>query len=176
MKYKFSEHQVIERYGVQMYSILNELGEVVAYSQKIFEISEKVVFVTSVEPPLIFENAEIRGGVIRGGVIRGGEIWGGVIWGGEIRGGEIWGGVIWGGVIRGGAYTESMLQIQGSAHFCYAYFLEDGGIGIVIGCIRMSINDWIEKYKEIGAQNKYTADQIDEYGAYIDLFSKRYLK
>ncbi len=156
MKYKFSEHQVIERYGVQMYSILNELGEVVAYSQKIFEISEKVVFVTSVEPPLIFENAEIRGG----------EIWGGEIWGGVIRGGEI----------RGGAYTESMLQIQGSAHFCYAYFLEDGGIGIVIGCIRMSINDWIEKYKEIGAQNKYTADQIDEYGAYIDLFSKRYLK
>ncbi len=161
MKYKFSEHQVIERYGVQMYSILNELGEVVAYSQKIFEISEKVVFVTSVEPPLIFENAEIRGGEI---------------WGGEIRGGEIWGGVIRGGEIRGGAYTESMLQIQGSAHFCYAYFLEDGGIGIVIGCIRMSINDWIEKYKEIGAQNKYTADQIDEYGAYIDLFSKRYLK
>ena len=171
MKYKFSENQVIQRYGVQMYSILNKSGEVVAYSQKTFEISEKTTFSVINEPALIFERAAIHGGVIWDGVILGG-----AIRGGEIRGGEIHGGVIHGGEIRGGEYTESMLQIQGSAHFCYAYFLDEGGIGIGIGCIRMSINDWIEKYKEIGAQNQYTASQIDEYGAYIDLFAKRYLK
>jgi len=93
---------------------------------------------------LIFEKANFRGG--------------------DFRGGNFY----------GGYYEVSMLQIQGSKHFCYAYFEDDGSICLGIGCERHSIEWWIESYSEIGNNENYTAEQVDEYKLYIDLFAARY--
>ena len=84
--------------------------------------------------------------------------------GGDFRGGNFY----------GGYYEVSMLQIQGSKHFCYAYFEDDGSICLGIGCERHSIEWWIESYSEIGNNENYTAEQVDEYKLYIDLFAARY--
>ena len=137
----------------------------VAYSERVFEIHKKVRFLGTGRC-LIFEKAEIWGGVIRGGEIRGGEIWGGVIWGGVIWGGEIW----------GGTYEVSMLQIQGSRHFLYAYFNEENIVELGIGCERHSIAWWQENYEKIGVKEGYTKEEIAEYKAYIDLYALRYIQ
>ena len=38
-----------------------------------------------------------------------------------------------------------------------------------IGCYEYTISTWLEKYKEIGEQNNYSEQEIDEYGMYIRL-------
>ena len=152
MKYIFSETQTASFYGLEFYSIKNELGELCAYSQRIFEIPSEVILHKG--NTLIFEKA--------------------VLIKGEIRGGEIWGGVIRGGEIRGGVIEVSMLQIQGTRHFCYAAPTEDGDIILGIGCQEHKIDWWVDHYNEIGDEYNYTPGQVDEYWAYIQLFAKRY--
>jgi hypothetical protein len=118
----------------------------------------------------VIRGGVIRGGVIRGGVIRGGVIRGGVIRGGEIRGGVIRGGVIRGGVIRCGDWSKAPLQIQGSRHFvnvCNKFVLR-------IGCNEFTFEHWKENFKTIGKENGYTAEEITEYGLYINLVIKIY--
>ena len=171
--YTFSDTTVAEFYGRNFYSIKNTDGKVVAYSEKVFEIPKEVRFLGT-DKCLIFEKAVIRGGVIRGGEIRGGEIRGGVIWGGVIWGGEIWCGEIWCGSHEYGTIKASLLQIQGTRHFCYAYFLEDLTVGLGIGCERHTIQWWIENYESTGKSESYSADEITEYLEYIQLFAKRY--
>ena len=151
--YTFSSRTVAEFYGRRFYAILKG-SEVVAYSEKKFDIPEDVIFYGG-RNTIIFEKA----------VIRGGEIWGGVIWGGVIRGGEI----------RGGVYKISMLQIQGTRHFCYARYSERGDkIELGIGCIVKPLNEWIECYENIGVKESYSKEEISEYGMYIRLFAQRY--
>ena len=171
--YKFSEKTTAEFYGRKFYEIQDESGKCVAYSERIFEIPEAVRFLGGGKC-LIFEKAVIRGGdfsggTFRGGTFRGGTFSGGDFWGGDFRGGDFWGGDFW-----GGTYEVSMLQIQGTQHFCYAYPQEDGSICLGIGCERHSIEWWIENYASIGQEKNYTAEQVDEYKMYIDLFAARY--
>ena len=146
--YKFSEKTTAEFYGRKFYEIQNESGKCVAYSERVFEIPEAVKFLGGGKC-LIFEKANFRGGYFLGGYFRGGNF-------------------------HGGDYEVSMLQIQGSKHFCYAYFEDDGSICLGIGCERHSIEWWIESYSEIGNNENYTAEQVDEYKLYIDLFAARY--
>lgn len=95
--------------------------------------------------------------------------------GGEMHGGEMHGGVMRGGVMWGGEIEVSMLQIQGTRHFCYASFTEDGKeIWLGIGCEFHSIDWWLENFEQIGKSESYTPDQIAEYKLYIDLFALRY--
>ena len=171
--YQFSENPVAEFYGRQFFSISDEAGNVVAYSEKVFEIPKEVRLLGEGQT-LIFEKAVIRGGVIWGGEIWGGEIWGGEILGGVIRGGEIRGGVIRGGVIRGGVYEYTLLQIQGSRHYCYATPTDSGGIELGIGCHIYQISEWQEKYQQIGENESYSGEEIAEYAEYIALFAARY--
>ena len=218
MNYVFSSKPVAEFYGRSFYSISDKGGQIVAYSEKVFEVPDEVRFLGS-DKCLIFEKAiimggeirggviwggEIRGGVIRGGeirgceiwggeirggVIRGGEIWGGVIRGGvirggvirggeirggEIRGGEIWGGEIWGGEIWGGKYEISLLQIQGTRHYCYATPTDSGEIHLGIGCHINTIAYWLENYVSVGQSEDYSPDEIAEYFEYIKLYATRY--
>ena len=58
MKYTFSENTVAEFYGRQFYSITNELGELCAYSERIFEIEKEVVLHPG--KTLIFEKAVLK--------------------------------------------------------------------------------------------------------------------
>ena len=115
-----------------------------------------------------------HGGTFYGGTFYGGNFHGGNFHGGNFHGGNFHGGDFHGGNFHGGTYKVSMLQIQGSKHFCYAYFEDDGSICLGIGCERHSIEWWIESYSEIGNNENYTAEQVDEYKLYIDLFAARY--
>ena len=176
--YKFSENTTAEFYGRKFYEIQNESGKCVAYSERVFEIPEAVKFLGGGKC-LIFEKANFRGGYFLGGYFRGGNFHGGNFHGGDFHGGNFRGGNFRGGDFRGGNfhggdYEVSMLQIQGSKHFCYAYFEDDGSICLGIGCERHSIEWWIESYSEIGNNENYTAEQVDEYKLYIDLFAARY--
>lgn len=158
MKYTFSENTVAEFYGRQFYSITNELGELCAYSERIFEIEKEVVLHPG--KTLIFEEAVLIKGEMRGGVM-----WGGVMRGGVMHGGEMWGGVI----------EVSMLQIQGTRHFCYASPTKTGeSIWLGIGCEFHPIEWWIENFESVGKSEGYTTEQIAEYKLYIDLFALRY--
>ena len=164
--YHFSDAQSHEFYGRNFYEILDEGGKVVAFSEAKFKIGPEVRFAGNAK---IFASASIWGGVIRGG-----EIWGGVIRGGVIRGGEIRGGVIRGGVIWGGVYKKTLMQIQGSRHFCYATPTDAGKIELGIGCCIYPISEWKEKYIAIGKMDGYTDLEIEEYGHYIALYEKMY--
>ena len=149
--YTFSDKTVAEFYGTQFYSISDESGKVVAYSQKVFAIPDEVRLIGE-STTLIFEKAVIWGGVIRGGVI-------------------------WGGVIRGGVIEITLLQIQGSRHFCYGTpNPETGEIELGIGCHIHPIQYWLDSYSEIGQQNGYSEYEIVEYSEYIQMYAKRYLK
>jgi hypothetical protein len=43
---------------------------------------------------------------------------------------------------------------------------------IQIGCEIHSIEHWIENYKKIGVAHGYSAEQIEEYGDYIQVIQK----
>jgi hypothetical protein len=71
--------------------------------------------------------------------------------------------------VYGDAWENSPLYIQGSRHaltFCKFGWIQ-------IGCHGKPIAWWQENYKELGAKEGYTPEQIEEYGLYIELFSKR---
>ncbi len=187
--YKFSENTTAEFYGRKFYEIQNESGKCVAYSERVFEIPEAVRFLGGGKC-LIFEKANFYGGYFHGGYFRGGDFHGGYFHGGDFRGGDFYGGNFHGGYFhggnfyggnfhggnfRGGDYEVLMLQIQGSKHFCYAYFSEeDNSVCLGIGCERHTIEWWLENYASIGQEENYTDEQVDEYKLYIDLFAARY--
>ena len=191
--YKFSENTTAEFYGRKFYEIQNESGKCVAYSERVFEIPEAVRFLGGGKC-LIFEKANFHGGYFHGGDFRGGDFHGGYFHGGDFRGGDFYGGDFYGGNFhggyfhggnfyggnfhggnfRGGDYEVLMLQIQGSKHFCYAYFSEeDNSVCLGIGCERHTIEWWLENYASIGQEENYTDEQVDEYKLYIDLFAAR---
>lgn len=153
--YTFSKEPVAEFYGRKFYSISNSEGEIVAYSERLFEVPNSVQFLGT-DTCLIFEKA----------VIRGGDFLGGTFLGGTFRGGDF----------RGGTYEVPMLQIQGTRHFLYAYFNEENSVELGIGCERHPIEWWQENYKKTGMKEGYSSDQIEEYAQYIELFAKRYHK
>ena len=43
---------------------------------------------------------------------------------------------------------------------------------IHIGCIRKTIAEWQERYREVGMENGYSDEQIQEYGAYIQMIAE----
>ena len=43
---------------------------------------------------------------------------------------------------------------------------------ITIGCHKKSVAEWVEKYAEIGAHEKYTQDEIEAYGTFIKLVAQ----
>lgn len=174
MKYHFSEEIKTRRFNRDMYAIM-EGEKIVAYSEFKFEIPDDVLFL-GFDQAYIFKGAVICGGEIWGGVIRGGVIRGGVIWGGEIWGGVIRGGEIRGGVIRGGVYETTLLQIQGSRHFCYLEKTDEGGLFLCIGCHKRTIDEWKEKYQSIGESEEYTEAEIAEYYQYILMYDNLYQK
>ena len=72
-------------------------------------------------------------------------------------------------LVAGSAWVKSPLYIQGSRH----ELTHTKAGWLKIGCQIMSIEDWQKKYKAIGRAEKYSKDEIAEYGAYIELFAAR---
>jgi hypothetical protein len=70
--------------------------------------------------------------------------------------------------VSGDAWEKSPLFIVGSRHS-----LTNAKHGFIqIGCHCKEIKWWQENFRDIGKKEGYTPDEIEEYGAYIDLFVK----
>ena len=65
-----------------------------------------------------------------------------------------------------GAEILNTIFITGSRN-SLNYYGED----LYIGCIKMPVNKWLEKYEEIGMKEGYTPEQIKEYKKYIDMIA-----
>ena len=47
------------------------------------------------------------------------------------------------------------------------------GLDVIhIGCIRKTIAEWQQQYREVGRENDYSDEQIREYGAYIQMIAE----
>ncbi len=192
MKYTFSEEIKTRRYSTDMYAII-EGEKIAAYSEVKFEIPDEVRFFGQ-DQPYIFKGAKISGGDFWGGNFWRGNFWGGNFWSGDFRGGNFWsgdfrggnfsggdyrggnyrGGNFRGGVIRGGVYEVTLLQIQGSRHFCYLEKTDEGGLLLGIGCRKYTIDEWKKQYSQIGADENYSLDEIAEYKEYILMYDRLY--
>lgn len=64
------------------------------------------------------------------------------------------------------AWEKSQLYIQGSRHA--AYWVKKGVLGI--GRQHYPIEEWRDRYKEIGRNSGYSEEQIKEYGRHISYF------
>lgn len=40
---------------------------------------------------------------------------------------------------------------------------------VLVGCEKRSLDEWLEKYEEIGRTYRYTDEEIEEYGRYLRL-------
>lgn len=61
--------------------------------------------------------------------------------------------------VSGDAWEISPLQIQGSKHF----LTTSSHTTISIGCEKYFVQEWLQRYEEIGKKNSYTDEQIQEY-------------
>lgn len=55
-----------------------------------------------------------------------------------------------------------------TGYFGHHHAIAAGGY-ISIGCKRHTYDEWLEQYEVIGAANRYTADEIASYGAWIKM-------
>lgn len=60
---------------------------------------------------------------------------------------------------------KSPLYIIGTRHFLCQYSATE----IKIGCIIHPVTVWLENFKAIGKEERYTPEEIEEYGKYIAL-------
>ena len=136
-----------------------------------------------------FSGGDYRGGNFWSGNFSGGDFWGGNFWGGNFSGGNFSGGNFSGGNFsggnfrggdyrggdyRGGDYAVTLLQIQGSRHFCYLEKTDEGRLLLCIGCHKYTIDEWKEQYSQIGANENYSLDEIAEYKEYILMYDRLY--
>ena len=70
--------------------------------------------------------------------------------------------------VLGGVWPVSPTQIQGSRHFV----THSSPGHITIGCHNHTIQEWKKRYRDIGKNEKYTKEQIEEYGEYIKIIEK----
>ncbi len=72
--------------------------------------------------------------------------------------------------VYGNAWKKSPIQIQGTKNFvniCKKGYIK-------IGCFKLTFKEWKRDFKKIGKENRYTKEEIKEYGLYIDLIIKLY--
>ena len=70
--------------------------------------------------------------------------------------------------IGDGASIGKTIFITGSRNPVNYYGLDV----IHIGCIRKTIAEWQEQYREVGREDGYSYEQIREYGAYIQMIAE----
>jgi UDP-3-O-[3-hydroxymyristoyl] glucosamine N-acyltransferase len=70
--------------------------------------------------------------------------------------------------VSGNAWVSSPLYIQGTKHA-----LTNSKYGhIAIGCHEHTFEYWQEHYKAVGRAEGYTTEEIEQYGLFIQIFSK----
>ena len=71
--------------------------------------------------------------------------------------------------VHGGEWKASPHYIQGTRHALTLC----SPTQIAVGCHVHTIEEWLAGYKEIGAREGYTQDQVEEYGRYLTLLASR---
>ena len=109
----------------------------------------------------IIEGGTIYGGIIRGGTIYGGTIYGGIIRGGTIYGGIIRGGTIYGGTIEGGIFYTSPCQATRRDGYVFTAKIINGDLRIWAGCRNFSWDDAVDHWNDHHIHGAETQRIID---------------
>jgi len=100
------------------------------------------------------QRANLEGADLQGAYLQGANLYRANLWEAHLQGAYLYG-------------TE-ILSFQGDRHFAYCH--EDR---IQIGCVDKRIEYWVEHYKEIGLDQAYSEQDIEEYGAFIKMCKRR---
>ena len=72
-------------------------------------------------------------------------------------------------IVHGGKWEKSPLYIKGSCHGLTTSSFET----VSIGCKTHTVDEWLDNYREIGQENNYTDEQVEEYYDYLLLAKKQ---
>ena len=121
--------------------------------------------------------ADLRGADLRGADLRGANLSGANLSGADLRGADLRGADLRWADLRGADLREANLReadlSEASGGFTTGYFgrhhaVAAGGY-ISIGCERHTYDEWLANAEAIGQENRYTADEIADYVAWIKL-------
>jgi len=125
------------------------------------------------------QGANLQGADLHGAYLQGADLHGANLqeadlhranlWGANLKGADLHRANLEGANLQGAyLYGTKILSFQGDQHFAYCH--EDR---IRIGCVDRPIKYWVEYYKEIGLDQGYTEQDIEEYGAFIETCKRR---
>jgi len=115
------------------------------------------------------EGANLRGANLGGAYLEGANLEGAYLEGANLRGANLEGAYLEGAYLRG-ANLEGAIGIPQSVFICGSRHNVWAIDGIIkIGCHRLTVEEWIAKYQEIGEREGYSPEQIMEYKTYIDM-------
>ena len=131
------------------------------------------------------QDADLQGAYLRGADLQGAYLRGAYLRGADLRDADLQGAYLRGAYLRGADLRGADLQgadlrgadLQGAdLHQCKQYVAVIPGsrhsIGVIdddirIGCQRMTLAEWLERFEAVGREAGYTEPQIAEYGIYL---------
>jgi hypothetical protein len=112
--------------------------------------------------------ADLRGANLRDADLRGANLRDADLIGANLIGADLRGANLIDANLRGAnGITLPVFNIIGSVHSLF--FMDDK---IKIGCEDHSVEEWVNNYKEIGENNDYSLEQIEEYRKYIFMIAE----
>ncbi len=131
------------------------------------------------------QDADLQGAYLRGADLQGAYLRGAYLRGADLRDADLQGAYLRGADLRGAYLRGADLRdadLQGAylrgayLHQCKQYVAVIPGsrhsIGVIdddirIGCQRMTLAEWLERFEAVGREAGYTEPQIAEYGIYL---------
>ena len=109
--------------------------------------------------------ADLKGADLRGANLRGANLEGAILEGADFRNADLRSADLEGANLEGAyLYNTSILTFSLGKHFA---FFHEGYLKI--GCMEMNIEEWVEKFEDIGRDQDYSDFEIDLYGSFIKL-------
>jgi len=109
--------------------------------------------------------ANLYGANLSGANLSGADLSRANLYGAILSGADLYGANLYGAIYIDNLPIIKTLFITGSRNTVFWL----GRNWIKIGCIQKSIKEWETEYKEIGKQQNYSKDQINEYYQYIQI-------
>ena len=110
-------------------------------------------------------NANLRGANLSGANLSGANLSGANLSGANLRGANLSGANLSGANLRSAdlrSADQRVFRIDGSRHQITA--IDDD---VRIGCMRMSLADWLEQFETVGSREGYSPVEIAEYEAHL---------
>jgi uncharacterized protein YjbI with pentapeptide repeats len=119
--------------------------------------------------------ADLREADLREADLQGANLLGADLRGANLKGANLQGADLSGANLEGANLEEVNLNrtgLTGTGILTFLYnrdFAYSFNGRIKIGCIDMLIDEWLDKYKEIGNENIYSEEEIELYGEFIKM-------